>query len=97
MAHWVEDLALLQLWHRSQPWLEFEPRSGNFHRLQVWPKKKKKKKKKRKEKGKKFVVYHDSFLYNLVEWTNIYFLKFVFFRAAPTAYGDSQAGVKLEL
>ena len=41
-AQWVEDLALLPLWSRSQLPLRFNPRHGNFHVLQVQPKKKKK-------------------------------------------------------
>ena len=44
-AQWVKDPALLQLWHRSQLWLEINPWPGNFHMLWEQPKKKKKKKK----------------------------------------------------
>ena len=35
----VKDLALLQMWRRSKLWLGFDPWPGNFHTLQVWPKK----------------------------------------------------------
>ena len=42
----LKDPELPQLWHRSQPWLRFNPRPGNFHMLQgqVQPLKKEKKK-----------------------------------------------------
>ena len=40
---WVKDLALPQLWCRSQMWLGFNHWLGNFQMPQVWPKKKKKK------------------------------------------------------
>ena len=43
VAQWVKDLALLQLQHRSQLWLGFDPWPGNFHIPQVWLKKRKKK------------------------------------------------------
>ena len=43
LASLVKDPALLQLWHRPQLWLGFDPWPGNFHTLQVWSKKKKKK------------------------------------------------------
>ena len=43
MVQWVKDLALLHLWCRVQLWLRFDPWPGNFHMLQVRPKKKKKK------------------------------------------------------
>ena len=46
MAQWVKDPAFLQLWHRSQLWLSFDPWPENLHMLQVQPKKKIKKKKK---------------------------------------------------
>ena len=39
VVQWVKDLVLLQLWHRLQLQLEFDPWPGNFHMLQVWPKK----------------------------------------------------------
>ena len=42
----VKDPALPKLWHRSQLRLRFDPWPGNFHMLQVQPKKEKKKKKK---------------------------------------------------
>ena len=38
-VQWAKDLALPQLWHRSQVWLEFDPWPGNFHMLWVWLKK----------------------------------------------------------
>ena len=41
----LKDLALLQLWCRSQLWLRFSPWPGNFHMPQMWLGKKKKKKK----------------------------------------------------
>ena len=41
-AQWVKDLALLQLWHKSQMWLRFDPWPRNFHMLQVLLKKEKK-------------------------------------------------------
>ena len=41
LVQWVKNLALPQLWHRSQLWLKFDPWPGNFHML-WWPKKKKK-------------------------------------------------------
>ena len=31
VAQWVKDTALLQLWHKLQFWLRFNPWSGNFH------------------------------------------------------------------
>ena len=40
VVQWVKDLVLLQLLHRLQLQCEFSP-PGNFHMLQVWPKKKK--------------------------------------------------------
>ena len=43
----VQDLALPQLWCKSQLQLRFEPWPGNFHILWVQPKKKKKKKKRK--------------------------------------------------
>ena len=33
VMQWVNDLALLQLWYRSQLWLRFDPWPGNFHML----------------------------------------------------------------
>ena len=42
-AQWVKDLALLQLWRRSQLRLRFNSWPKNFHMLQVMQKKKKKK------------------------------------------------------
>ena len=35
LAQWVKDLVLVQLWHRSQLWLGFNPWPANFHMLQV--------------------------------------------------------------
>ena len=43
MVQWVKNLVLLQLWHRSQLWLRFDPWSRNFHMLWVWTFEKKKK------------------------------------------------------
>ena len=40
-AQRVKDPALLQMWHRLQLWLQFDPWPGNFHVLQVQLKKKK--------------------------------------------------------
>ena len=63
-TQWVKDLALLQLWCRSQLWLRIHPWPGNFQMLQEWQKKKKKKKKKRKQlrskvrKGKILSCFH---------------------------------------
>ena len=37
LVQWVKDPELLQLWHRSQLWLSFDPWSGNFHMLCVQP------------------------------------------------------------
>ena len=37
----VKDPALSLLWLRSLLWREFDPWPGNFHMLQIWPKKKK--------------------------------------------------------
>ena len=42
LVHWVKDLMLLQLWHRSQLQLRFDPGSSNFHVLQGAAKKKEK-------------------------------------------------------
>ena len=42
VAQWVKDLALRQLWCRSQLWLRFSPWPRNFHMLQGHRKKKKK-------------------------------------------------------
>ena len=42
-AQWVKEPALLQLLHRSQLWLGFDPYPWNFHLPGVWPKKKEKK------------------------------------------------------
>ena len=33
----LKNLALLQLWHRSQLWLKYHLWPGNFHMPQVWP------------------------------------------------------------
>ena len=41
VAQWVKDLALPQLWCRSQLELRFYPWPGNFRMLWVWPKKEK--------------------------------------------------------
>ena len=46
VAQWVKDLALPQLWYRSQLYLTFSPWPGNFHRLWVQLKKGKKKERK---------------------------------------------------
>ena len=40
-AQCIKDLLLLQLWHRLQFWLRFDPWPGNFHRPWMQPKKKK--------------------------------------------------------
>lgn len=45
-AQWIKDLVLLQLWHRLQLQLGFNPQPGNFHVPQVQPRKKKNKKQK---------------------------------------------------
>ena len=39
LAQWVKDAVLLQLWHRPQPRLRFDPWPGNFHMPWVHPKK----------------------------------------------------------
>ena len=39
----LKDVALLQLWHRSQLWLRFDSWPGNFHMPRARAKKKKKK------------------------------------------------------
>ena len=42
LVQWVKDPALLLLWrHRSQLWLRFDPRPGNFCMPWVWLKKRK--------------------------------------------------------
>ena len=41
LEQWVKYPVLPQLWCRSQLWFGFDPCLGNFHMLQVWPKKKK--------------------------------------------------------
>ena len=41
----VKDPALSLLWLRSLLWREFDPWPGNFHMLQIWPKKKKRRNK----------------------------------------------------
>ena len=41
-VQWVKDLSLLQLWHRLQLGLGFNPRPKNFHMLWGQPKRKKK-------------------------------------------------------
>ena len=53
MAQQVKDLALPQLWHRSQLWLGFHPWPRNFHVLQRYPEKKRKEKRKEKERKEK--------------------------------------------
>ena len=53
MVQWVKALALLQLWHRLQLQLTFDPWPRNFHILQVWPTKKKIKTQAKKKKNKK--------------------------------------------
>ena len=35
MVQWIEDLALPQLWRRSQLWLKFDPWPRNFHMSRV--------------------------------------------------------------
>ena len=40
LAQWVKELALLQLWSRSQLWLRFDPWPGDF-RLALKSKRKK--------------------------------------------------------
>lgn len=39
MAQRIKDSALLQLWHRSQLGLGFDPSPRSFHMQWVWPKK----------------------------------------------------------
>ena len=39
LEQWVKNLALLQLWCKSQLWLKFNPWPRNFHMLWMWPKK----------------------------------------------------------
>ena len=34
LTQWVKGLVLLELQHRSQPWLGFDPWPWNFHMLQ---------------------------------------------------------------
>ena len=41
MAWWGKDIALLQLWHRLQLWLGFDPWPRKFHMPQAWPKERK--------------------------------------------------------
>ena len=53
LAQGVKDLALLQLWGRSQLWLRFNPRSGNVHILRVRPEMKQTDKQKKQKKTKK--------------------------------------------
>ena len=48
LVQWVKNPMLLQLWHRSQLWLGFDPWPGNFHMLWLSLKKEKKKKKKKR-------------------------------------------------
>ena len=43
VVQWVKDPALLQLWHRWQLWLGFDPWLGNIHILWVQLKNKNKK------------------------------------------------------
>ena len=43
VAQQFKDPALLQLWHRSQLWLGFDPWPRNFHMPWAWSKKKEKK------------------------------------------------------
>ena len=52
MVQWCKDLVLLQLWHRSQLQLRFDPWPGNFHMLWVQLKKKKTNKQKKTKKKK---------------------------------------------
>ena len=52
LAQWVKDLALLQLWFKSQLWLRFNPWSGNFHMTQGSQKKEGKKEGWREEEKK---------------------------------------------
>ena len=40
--HWVNDLVLRQLWHRSKSWLIFSPWHRDLYMLWVWLKKKRK-------------------------------------------------------
>ena len=44
LAQWVKDLALWQLWHRSQLWLSLIPGPGTPYATRQPEKKKKKKK-----------------------------------------------------
>ena len=44
LSWWVKDPTLLQLWHRSQLQLRFNPCPRNFDMLRVWPEKERKKK-----------------------------------------------------
>ena len=40
VVHWVKDLALPQVWNRSQLQLRLDPYPQNFHMSQVQPKEK---------------------------------------------------------
>ena len=51
LAQWAKDLALLQLWHRLQPQLRFEPWPGNFHMPCVQPEKRREGRKEGKKEG----------------------------------------------
>ena len=53
MAQRIKELALLQLWHKSKLQLGFDPWSGNFHMLQIWPKNNPPPPKKKKPKRQK--------------------------------------------
>ena len=63
MVQQVKDLALLQLCHRLQLWLGFDPWPKYFHMLWVQPKKKKQKPTNFKDCNSCIKIYH--------RWPNI--------------------------
>ena len=40
VAQWVKALTLVQLWHRSQLWHQYNPWPSNLHMPGMWPQKK---------------------------------------------------------
>ena len=103
MAQRVNDLALSLQWLESLLWCSFDPWPGNFHMLWVWPKKKKIKCQCNRTYIHFVVCSHEISLrrpfpplnHKVLEVFSVgglFVCLFVLlFRAAPIAYGVSQA------
>ena len=62
MVQWVKEPALMQLWHRLQLQLRFDPWPRNFHMLWVWPKKKKQTNKQKPKECEEYIEIREILL-----------------------------------